>query len=128
MTWTYEKLDEDLKRKSLPTNDTDGKITGRIVFGLKAWMDENPEERKRLGWIKHVHWEKKELDERWPCNHRNQYRLLSPKYVDEYTIEDDYHIIDKTEELMLLEEMLQTVDGGRIWDNDDSTGGIVFYG
>ena len=48
------KLDEKGEIKYLPGADMDGSITGHVVFGLKAWMDENPEERKRLGWIKHI--------------------------------------------------------------------------
>lgn len=49
-TWSYEKLDEEGKIKTIAgdyTNDADGKITGRIVMNVKAWFDENPEERIR---------------------------------------------------------------------------------
>ena len=37
--WYYEKLDEEGKLKHAPMNDMDGKITGKCVFGLKAWFD-----------------------------------------------------------------------------------------
>jgi hypothetical protein len=123
MTWDYEKLDENLKRQWLPINDFDGKITGKIVFGVKAWMDENPEERKARGWIKHIHFEKKEMDEKWPYNPRTQYRLQSLKRIDEWTVEDDYHIIDKSEEMMQLEELLGVVNA---FGDDDSV--ITFGG
>ena len=46
--WSYEKL-ENGKMKHCPVNDYDGSVTGHIVFGVAAWFDENPEERKRLG-------------------------------------------------------------------------------
>lgn len=110
MTYEYRKQDENFKYKHLPTNDPNGEITGKIVFGLKFWMDEHPEERKRLGWIKCISWSKEEKDEKWPYDPTTQYRLPSMKQIDAYTIEDDYHVIDKTEEMMLLEEMLEVVD------------------
>ncbi len=129
MTWDYEKLDENLKRQHLPINDFDGKVTGHIVFGVKAWMDENPEERKRLGWVKHIHFSTEEIQARWPYNPRSQYLLCSPKNIDAYTIEDDYHVIDKSEEMMLFEEMLQTANGD--WyslEDVEVIGGVRFYG
>lgn len=123
MTWDYEKLDENMKRKYLPTNDYDGKITGKIVFGVKAWMDENPEERKRLGWIKHIRWDTKEMKEKWPFNPRTQIRLQSVKKIDDWTIEDDYHIINKSEEMMQLEELLSVVNQ---WEYED--GNVITFG
>ena len=125
MTWDYEKLDENYKKKWLPANDFDGKITGKIVFGLKAWMDENPEERKRLGWIKHIHFEEKEIKERWPHNPRSQYLMASTKQIDPWTIQDDFHVVDKSEEMMLFEEQLKLAQGYDIYD-DDMVGGVRF--
>ena len=123
MTWDYEKLDENYKKKWLPMNDFDGKITGKIVFGLKAWMDENPEERKRLGWIKHIHFEKKEIEEKWPHNPHSQYLMASTRQIDAYTIQDDYHVVDKSEEMMLFEEQLALAQGFDVVD-DYEFGGV----
>ena len=114
--WNYEKL-EDNKIKYCPMNDYDGKVTGHIVFGVKAWFDENPEERKRLGWIKHIHHETKDIE----YNRRTQYLKRSTKQIDEYTVEDEWHIMDKSEEMMRLEELTR---GG--WWNDDDV--ITFGG
>lgn len=115
--WDYEKLDENNKIKYPPLNDYDGKITGHIVFGVKAWFDENPEERKRLGWVKHIKHETKDIE----YNKRTQYLKRSTKQIDEYTIEDVWHVMDKSEEMMRLEELTR----GGFWGDDD---GIVFGG
>ena len=41
--------------KLLPINDPDGKVVpGKHIINLKEWMDENPEERKKLGWIRYI--------------------------------------------------------------------------
>ena len=115
--WDYEKLDENNKIKFLPINDYDGKVTGHIVFNVKAWMDENPEERKRLGWVKHIHHKATDIE----YNKRTQYLKRSMKQIDEYTVEDEWHIMDKSEEMMRLEELTR----GGFWGDDD---GIVFGG
>ena len=99
--WTYEKLDENGKIKYAPTNDFDGSVTGHIVFGVEAWFNENPEERKRLGWVKHIHHETKDIE----YNKRTQYLVKSIRQIDEWTVEDEYHIMDKSEEMMRLEEL-----------------------
>ena len=122
ITWTYEKLDEKGKLKYLPVNDYDGKETGKIVFGLKAWMDEHPEERKRLGWIKHIHYSGKEIKERWPYDHHTQWLKQVNKQIDEWTIEDDYHVMEKSEDMMLLQELLPAVNGDIWYDGDDDVG------
>ena len=44
--WRYERLNDEGKIEYAPMNDYDGKVTGHIVFGVKAWFDEHPEERK----------------------------------------------------------------------------------
>lgn len=116
--WEYEKLDENGKIKYCPINDYDGKITGHIVFGVKAWFDENPEERKRLGWVKHIHHDTKNIE----YNKRTQYLKRGTKQIDEYTVEDVYHVMDKSEEMMRLEELTR----GGFWGDDDVTtfGGV----
>ena len=117
--WSYEKLDENYKIKTAPMNDFDGKVTGHIVFGVKQWFDENPEERKRLGWIKHLHKDPKEVE----YNHQTQYLVRQTRQVDEQTIEDVYHVMDKSEEMMRLEETMRRSsdwdwdDGDIIWTN-----------
>lgn len=115
--WEYEKLDENGKIKYCPINDYDGKITGHIVFGVKAWFDENPEERKRLGWVKHIRHETKDI----AYNKRTQYLKRSMKQIDDFTVEDVYHVMDKSEEMMRLEELTR----GGFWGDDDA---IVFGG
>lgn len=115
--YTYELLQEDGKVKYCPMNDPNGEITGRSVWGVEAWFDENPEERKRLGWIKHIRTDIRKIE----YNHQTQYLSKSIVQIDDYTIEDVYHIMDKSEEMMRLEELLNMsiATGG---------GGIVFFG
>ena len=52
-------------------------------------------------------------------------RALKP--IDAHTVEDDYHIIDKSEEMMRMQELLGVVDA---WDSYDTinveTEGIRF--
>ena len=99
--WYYERLDEDGRIKRAPINDFDGKFTGRIVLGVQAWLDENPEERKARGWIRHIIHDTKDID----YNHQTQYLVKCVRSVDEYTVEDEYRIMDKSEEMMRLEEL-----------------------
>ena len=113
LKWTYEKLDEDGKIKFAPTNDYDGSVTGHIVFGVKAWFDENPEERIARGWIKHIHKDTKEID----YDHRSQYLVKTERVIDEFTIEDVYQVMDKSEEMMRLEELTRASQ----WWDDDAT-------
>ena len=121
-TWRYEKIDEDGKLKSAPQNDYDGKITGHIVFGVPFWFDENPEERKRLGWTKHITHNPKDLN--LDYDPVTQYLVKSVDIIDEYTVEDHYHIIDKSEEQMRLSELL---DYGYYWDDYDDADVIVLH-
>lgn len=111
--WDYEKLDENGKIKHCPINDYDGKETGRIVFGVKAWFDENPEERVRRGWIKHIRHDAKDVE----YNKATQYLVNYPRTIDAYTIEDEYHVINKSEEMMMFEEMLSLANSN-IYDED----------
>ena len=115
--WCYEKLDEKGRVKTAPMNDADAKITGRHVFGLKAWFDENPEERKRLGWIKHIRHSTKDIE----YDHATQYLINVPKRLDEWTIEDEWRIMEKSEEQMRLSELGY---GGEWYSADD----VFVYG
>ena len=95
-------------------NDSKGEITGKFVINLPAYFDEHPEERKRLGWIKHIQHTPKEID----YNRQTQYLQWSYKQIDEFTIEDVCEVIDKTEEMLLLEEINEAVGhggGGIVW-------------
>lgn len=117
--WDYQKVDENGKIKWAPMNDYDGKTTGHIVFGVKAWFDEHPEERKALGWIKHIRHDTKDI----VYNKRTQYLVPSIKNIDEYTVEDEYHIMDKSEEMMRLEELCR--NNAFFFDDDVVTWGGV---
>lgn len=114
-TWEYERLKEDGNVEYAPMNDYDGKITGRIVFGVKAWFDENPEERIRLGWVKHIRHSTKDIE----YNRQTQYLAKSHRIIDEWNYEDEWHILDKTPEMMLEQEK----DGW--WDDNVITIGGV---
>ena len=118
-TWEYEKVDPETgKIKYAPMNDATGEITGHHVFGLKAWFDEHPAERIALGWIKHIHIKTQDIE----YNHRTQYLAKGMRWIDETTYEDEYHIMDKSEEMMRLEELTH---GSIFFDTDD---GIVIGG
>ena len=107
MYWYYERLKKDgtVEKVRDQVNDTDGSITGRVVIGVKAWFDENPEERIRHGWTKHISFDKEEVEERWPHNSQSQYLVKGFVQVDDYTVEDVFYVMDKSEEQMLLEEI-----------------------
>ena len=112
MWWRYEKLDENGRVQYCPASDPNGEITGQHVIFLKWWFDENPEERKRLGWIKHLYYEsneemRKDYPDYDPAIH---YAMLSTKTIDEYTVQDEYHIVDKPDEMLELEEMLEVMN------------------
>ena len=116
--WYYEKLEADGKVKSAPPSDLDAKITGRHVYGLRAWFDENPEERIRLGWVKHITHKTKDIE----YNKQTQYLQREIRNIDEYTVEDVYRIMDKSEEQMRLEELMS----GTEWGYDDGT--VITWG
>lgn len=103
--YRYEKIDENGKTIYCPLNDYDGSVTGHIVFGVKAWFDENPEERKRLGWIKHIVHGTSEVD----YDSQTQYLAMTTNTIDEYTVEDEYHVMTKSEEMLALEDMLEAM-------------------
>lgn len=112
----YEKLDENLNVVRCPMDDKDGSITGYIRIGLSRWFDENPEERIRLGWTKHIVPDRSEID----YNPQTQFILTTQRQVDEWTITDVYHVRDKSEEQLLFEEMLSVATGSE-------GSGIVFF-
>ena len=118
--WLYEKLQEDGKIKTIAGNhnDFDGSITGYIVFGVKEWFDENPEDRIRLGWTKHI----KHNPEKYGIeyNKQTQYLEKTVRQIDAYTCEDMYEVKDKTEDMMRREEE----ECAWITDWDISTGTI----
>ncbi len=118
--WVYEKLDENGQVKTLPANDSKGEITGKFIIGLPEYFDEHPEERIRLGWIKHIRHYSNDVE----YNKQTQYVRRTIVQIDEYTVEDVYEVFDKTEEMLLLEEMLESI-GGFIGDIGGGTFGIV---
>lgn len=113
--WQYEKLQEDGKVKSISINfnDFDAKITGKYVFGVMAYFDENPEERIRLGWTKHI---MHNADKWVQYNKQTQYLLKHVRIIDPYTVEDVYEVLDKTEEMMRRAEE----SGGGDWISSGS--------
>lgn len=124
MNHDYMRLKEDGTIEHCPTYDYDGSITGKIVVNVKAYFDENPEERKRLGWIQHNTLTKDEIAEQVGEWDRQRQRLVrSLKTIDEWTVQDEYHVMDKSEEMMLMEEIGQASDSMGFMDT-----GIVFFG
>lgn len=109
--WYYERLDpETYDLKHCPVNDLDGHVTGHIVIDVPSWFDENPEERIRLGWIKHIMGDRSKVE----YNSQTQYLVRSVQPIDDYTVEDVFFVLDKTEDMLLLEEMLEGVNGAAI--------------
>ena len=120
ITHTYEKLDENGKIKVCPISDFDGSITGHIVIGVRQWFDENPDEARRLGWIKHIYHTPKDLNIAY--DRATQYLVKTTKQVDEWTIEDDYVVLQKSEERMRIEETAGGFFEGSsniVWTVDD---------
>lgn len=111
----YEKYKEDFTSEQCPMDDKDGKITGRCVLNLIAWFDENPTERIRLGWIKHLTKDTEKIE----YDKQTQFLVKSVRQIDEHTVEDVYHVMTKSEEQLAFEEMLAVAS----WGSD----GITFY-
>ena len=112
MYWAYEKYNENMETEYCPTNDYDGSVTGtgKCILNVKAWFDENPEERKRLGWIKVI---RPEFDKDGiEYDKQTQFLTWSTRQVDEYTIEYVPHVCNKSEEMMRLEELMGDMDYG----------------
>lgn len=106
INYTYEKMREDGTIQFCPGNDYDGSVTGQIVMDVRAWFDENPEERKRLGWIKHIHPGTKDI----AYNPSTQVINTMQRCIDDYTVIDEYEVEDLTEEHILLRLMLDTLN------------------
>ena len=107
----YTKLDGKGEETYLPNNDYNGTITGtgKCVLNIKAWFDENPEIRKSLGYIKVITPSIDDLE----YNKQTQYIEWSKAFIDEYTIMRTPHIINKSEEMLRLEELsMTTADSG----------------
>ena len=102
-SWRYEKLDENMELVSCPQDDKDGSVTGHLIINVPRWFDENPQERIRLGWTKHITHDLEDVE----YNRQTQFVITTTKQVDEYTIEDEFHILDKSEEQLLFEDMLE---------------------
>ena len=120
--WRYVKIGENQEYKECPTRDFDGSVTGHIVFGVKEWFDENPEERIRRGWIKMIQHNEDEVQ----YNHQTQYLEKSTRVIDDYTIEEVYNVLDKSEDMLALEEKLESL--GLLFNQDGITwsfGGTV---
>lgn len=123
-TYDYEKL-VDGKRKTVSeyTIDSDRSITGKYIVNVKAYFDENPEERIRLGWTKHIH-----PDRDLFYDKQTHYLVVLPKQVDEFTIVDEYHALPKSEEMLELEEMLESIG---VWydssEDDEYTFGRIHF-
>lgn len=115
MKHRFEKLDENGKIKYAPQRDNTGEYTGgKIVMNFPAWLNEDEERRKSLGWIKHLFYENRDdiiasLTEEY--NPATDYIVRSVQPVDEYTVKDVYRVIHKTEKMMELEEILSLMDG-----------------
>lgn len=121
--WYYEHYNDKGKLVRAKMNDYDGKITGHIVFNIDAYFDENPDEARRLGYIKHITHSPKEIKAMFPDLDRcTQCVVASVKVIDDYTVEDVYHVVDKSEEMMLYAELSSVGDvyvGDTPYDVDD---------
>ena len=100
--YRYEKYTDDDKIITCPIDDKDRTITGKYILNVIAYFDENPEERKRLGWIKHYYSDPSEID----YNPKSQFLVTSTEAIDEYTVKDVYNVLNKSEEQLAFEEML----------------------
>lgn len=101
---------KDGERKVAPFNDTDGSITGHIIIGVRQWFDENPEEAKRLGWTKMIDRTPKEAGVEY--NPQTQFLMPYDQLQEDGSYIKCYHVADKTEEMMAMEELLEVIDNG----------------
>lgn len=101
--WRYEKYDEDFNRTLCPNHDDNGSITGKVIINLRTWFDENPEERIRLGWIKHYYYSYDEVKKMY--DQQTQFVEISTKMIDEFTLQDEIIVFDKTEDMLAHEEL-----------------------
>ena len=118
ITYRYEKWDTEKGEVIYcPQDDKDKSVTGRYIMGVPKWFDENPEERIRLGWIKHITHSNNEVE----YNKQTQFIVWTTKQIDPYTIEDEPHILDKSEDQLAFEEMLSVASLGV------GGGGLMFF-
>ena len=110
MRWTYERLLADGTVQHCPAVDADGSVTGHVVINVKAWFDEHPEECKRLGWTKHISHDYDEVREMIDYDPQTQILVTSARQLDAWTVEDVYHVLDKSEEMMRMEALLETAN------------------
>lgn len=103
MLWRYEKYDDEFNRTNCPPHDADGSITGKVIINLSEWFDENPEERIRLGWIKHFYYAYEDIEKMF--DPQTQFVEIATKMIDEYTIQDEIIIFQKTEDMFVDEEL-----------------------
>lgn len=122
--WYYEKYNPEAGEvKRCPVNDLDGSVTGKIVIDVKTWFDEHPDERIARGWIKHMHGDIGSVE----YDRQTQYLVKSVRVIDEYTVEDVYMVMDKTEDMLLMEELAEGVNGMMMFEATGFTvGGGVF--
>lgn len=107
--YEYKRFDEDGDLEYAPSCDYDGKITGKIIYNLHQYFEENPEEYIRLGYTKYI------LNENYPIDYKgNQLVLTEYKNIDEHTIKAIYHVIDAPEERILIDQLLNSPGGGNI--------------
>lgn len=106
--WYYERLDENLNLVRCPQDDKDRSVTGKYILNVPAWFDENPNERITRGWVKHITHDEKEIE----YNRQTQFLVRSTRQVDEYTVEDVYNVLDKSEDQLAFEEMLAVASFG----------------
>lgn len=98
ITHRYERY-VDGNIEGAPISDIDAKITGHHIVNLKAWLDENPEERIKLGYIKHIYESDPEYDR------QTEFVTVRTNVIDEYTVEDITIVKKKSEEMMEAEEL-----------------------
>lgn len=110
MAWHYEKLDENMNIVTCPRDDKDGSVTGKIILNVPAYFDENPDIRIALGWIKHIDHTPDEVE----YNKQSQYLVSGTRQIDEYTVETVYHVMNKSEEQLHLEEMMSVIWGDTV--------------
>lgn len=126
-TWYYEKFNPQTgEYKRCPVNDLDGSVTGRVVIDVKTWFDEHPDERIARGWIKHINGDIGSVE----YDRQTQYLVKSVRVIDDYTVEDVYNVLDKSEDMMLMEELAEGVNGMVMFQGSAFTvgGGVYMTG
>lgn len=119
ITYRYEKWDAEKGEVIYcPTDDKEGTVTGKFILNVPRYFDENPEERIRLGWTKHITHNNAEVE----YNKQTQFIIWTTKQIDPYTIEDVAHIMTKSEDQLAFEEMLSVASWG-----DGSVGHFRFF-